>query len=70
MDSATRLETKNDVSTSDILTKEKSKAQLLIDLRRAGVDTTKRRFLKPELLELVHLHNVDTSSTTPVVIPG
>ena len=32
--------------------REKTKAQMIIELRSIGVDTTRRKFLKPELTEL------------------
>ena len=32
------------------IVKEKNKTQLIVDLRNKGVDTTSRRYLKPELV--------------------
>ena len=50
--------------------KEKTKAQLLVDLRSKGVDTTQKRFLKEELVELCRSNNIETSSIVGNIEPG
>ena len=38
--------------------KEKIKGYLLVDLRKKGVDTASRQFLKPKLIEMSGAHNI------------
>ena len=52
MNKEMRVSTKNDITTAEIMTKDKSKAQLLVDLRIAGVDTILHGVFKPELIEI------------------
>ena len=40
--------------------KNKTKTRILVDLRTKGVDTTRRRFLKQELIDLCAQHRVTT----------
>ena len=47
-----KIDTKFDTEEGPIFKKEISKSELLIELRKIGVDTTKKRFLKPELITI------------------
>ena len=38
--------------------REKKKAQVLVELRLEGVDTTQKYFLKPELIDLCNSINI------------
>lgn len=53
-----RIPTKPDRPTGVTQRREKLKAELLVKLRKAGVDTTKRRFKKSELLILCKQYNI------------
>ena len=70
MNDAERLETKDDVVTSEVITKQKTKTELLIELRQKGVDTTVKRFLKTELITLASKHHIPISKTNNDVVKG
>ena len=61
---------KNDITTPEVITKERNKIELLKELRISGADTTSRRYLKPELVQMCKDRNIPTDITNPVVIPG
>ena len=58
-----RLEQKTDRLTGNVKNREKTKIEMLSELRRAGVDTTKKRFLKEELVELCEKNNIAVKRT-------
>ena len=62
--------TKYDRTDGTTQRKEKTKAQLLINLRARGVDTTKKRYLKPELIQMCHENNISIIEDIAGVIPG
>ena len=70
MNDTERLETKDDVVTSEVITKQKTKTELLIELRQKGVDTTVKRFLKTELITLASEHHIPISKTDNDVVKG
>ena len=70
MNDTERLETKDDVVTSEVITKQKTKTELLIELRQKGVDTTVKRFLKTELITLASKHHIPISKTNNDVVKG
>ena len=45
-----RISTKNDTYSGPIFKKELSKCELLVALRKPGYDTTKKRYLKTEVI--------------------
>ena len=47
-----KIDTKFDTEEGPIFKKELSKSKLLIELRKQGYDTTKKRFLKSELIKI------------------
>ena len=55
-----KLTTKNDTYSGPILKKDLSKCALLVELRKSGYDTSKKRYLKDELIELCKLQNIAT----------
>jgi len=65
-----KLATKNDTFSGPLLKKELSKCELLIQLRKSGYDTTKKRYLKNELLEICKLNNIETNKTFQKVAEG
>jgi hypothetical protein len=58
MTPALRAETKHDKQLGTVATRNKSKIELLKDLRESGYDTTRQRFLKNELLALCGQRNL------------
>ena len=44
MSTQEKAQSKYDIMTDNVYTKEKSKSQLLVDLRSKGIDSTVRRF--------------------------
>ena len=52
MDDTECLQTKHDNFKTSLKKIQKTKTELLIELRTKGIDTTKKRFLKDELLTL------------------
>ena len=62
MDPMTKLATKYDRVLNTIEKIEKTKVQLLIELRSKGFDTSSKRFLKDDLLELCKANNISTST--------
>ena len=70
MDAKEQLELKNDQILDGSSSKEKTKAELLVELRKAGVDTTTQRFFKPELQDLCRLHGVPLSESKQNIRPG
>ena len=65
-----RIAKKYDKILSYEIVREKTKIELLIELRRAGVDTQKRRFLKPELVELCNQNSITTNVRAPKIKHG
>ena len=53
-----------------MITREKTNAQTMIELRASGVDTMRRRFHKDELVELCAQHTISHAMTTQNIIPG
>ena len=70
MDSVEANNSKHDIIIPDVTTKEKKKIELLKELQISGTDTTSRRYLKPELVQMCKDRNIPTDITNPVVIPG
>ena len=56
-----KLSIKYDRLKGGIEIKDKTKSQLLIDLMKSGVDTSKKIFLKDELIDLCSRHNIATT---------
>ena len=52
LDPMSKLASKFNSITADVTEKDKTKAQLFVDLCSSGADTTSRRFLKKELVEM------------------
>ena len=52
---------KKDILSGPIFEKDLSKCELLIELRKTGYDTTKKRYLKNELIEICKLNNIATT---------
>lgn len=52
------MNTKEDIVLSNVITKYRTKTGLLIKLRKVGVDTTSKRFLKLELIALAEQNNI------------
>ena len=50
--------------------KEKTKAELLVDVRMSGFDTSKRRYLKKELQEICTARNIPLTLVAGDFIPG
>ena len=65
-----KLAAKNDIVLSERITKNRTKTELLIELRKIGIDTTVKRFLKSELIVLAIENNVPISISENVVIKG
>ena len=65
-----KLETKYNIVLSDIITKNRTKTELLIELRKIGIDTTVKRFLKSELIVLANENNVPISTSENNVTKG
>ena len=59
-----RLKTKYDLIQDGSIIKDKTKIELLIDLRKIGVDTTSRPYLKEELIVLCNSNNIPIYTTT------
>lgn len=57
LDEASRVVEKYDTCLDGTSAREKTKAQILIDLRSIGVDATSRRFLKLEFAEMCTQNN-------------
>jgi len=55
-----KIQTKNDTYSGPVIKKDLSKCEMLVELRKSGYDTSKKRYLKDELLELCKLQNIDT----------
>ena len=70
MNQEVRLATKNDRPTGVTERREKLKNELLVELRKSGVDTTKRRFLKTELITLCAQHSIPIFVDEMNVEPG
>ena len=64
MDTTERISTRIDTVAAGTIPKDKTKAELLVESRKIGVDTTSRRFLKPEMIALCKQHNIPISTTT------
>ena len=70
MDENDRSKTKNDVALSEVVTKKRTKLELLIELRKNGVDTTMKRFLKHELVALAIKNNIPVTYTQVDITKG
>ena len=70
MDENDRSKTKNDVALSEVVTKKRTKLELLIELRKNGVDTTMKRFLKHELVALAIKNNIPVTYTQGDITKG
>jgi len=70
LDDHERSSSKFDIILDGQSEKEKTKIHLLSDLRVAGVDTTTRRFLKPELIELCIANNIPITIPSQNIKPG
>lgn len=63
--------TKYDVTlTNETIKRKKVKAELLVELRKAGYDTTKKRYLVSELEALCRERNIPLTADEPKVIQG
>ena len=49
---------------------KKTKTEMLIELRRKGIDTTKKRYLVTDLLTMCNENNIDVNKTQSNDIPG
>ena len=58
MDKTERVLTRYDTVAAGTIAKDRTKAALLVELRKIGVDTTTRRFLKLELTARCKQHNI------------
>jgi hypothetical protein len=58
---AQQAETKHDRQLGTAKTRNKTKIELLKDLRQAGYDTTKQRYLKADLLALCGQRNISVT---------
>ena len=65
-----RIRLREDEVVERFTTKEKNKSELLIALRNKGVDTTKKRYLKSDLILMCGEHNIDTTVTNAHLNPG
>ena len=63
MTPAERLESRDNPLLHETITKDRMMADLLVNLRKQGADTTSRRFLKPELVDLSLKNNITISIT-------
>ena len=70
LNNETKEATKYDTDEGTIITKELTKVDLLIALRQDGYNTTKKRFLKPQLIELYKQRNIATNKTEQNIIHG
>ena len=59
-----RLKTKYDLIKNGSIKKDKTKIELLIDLRKIGADITSRRYLKEELIVLCNSNNIPIYTIT------
>ena len=65
-----KLMFKYDQREDGVSEREKSKAELLIELRKIGVDTTKKRYLKPELNQIYDENNISVKQSAPNIKKG
>ena len=65
-----RIVFRNDKPLLTTTEKEKTKVQLLIDLRKSGFDTTKRRYLKGDLVDICKTQNIPIKYFDGDFIPG
>ena len=70
MDNINKLSTKYDKVLDEVEVKERSKVRLLVDLMKKCVDTSKKRFLKEDLVELCTIHNIETTFEQIMVNKG
>lgn len=59
-----------DVQLGGQTSKDKTKTQLLVDLQKAGVDTTSKRCLKTVFVYMCCSHNISPSFNSFNVTPG
>ena len=65
-----RFKIRIDMYLTGKITKARTKEDLLVDLQKIGVDTTSRRFKKPELVEVSLKYSIPVLITTNSVKPG
>ena len=62
MDKKEQIRTKYDIVVEGTTKKMKTKAIMVVELRNKGVDTTSKRFLKLELIQMYNANYIDTMS--------
>ena len=64
------IKSKYDKIHDSTIKKDKTKIELLVELRRKGVDTTSRRYLKEELIKLSENNNISIFTTNKKIDKG
>ena len=70
MSDADREKCKEDQQSGDNKQRNKTKVEMLVDLQREGVDTSKRRYLLQELQELCRENSIPLQVTEQNIAPG